>query len=244
MRRPRDSGRPSRRRRLLLIVAASVRHPLPGLLPWPRRPPRLPPTGQAPVIPDLAPGCPAPCCSVSRRGFLAARASAGGVPSRGRALGFRRVRPASPMQPVPHSGGLEGPGPVECWGEGPGAPACRKVQALDWARQPGLTSGAPVPHPARSACPHPVTSLGGRTAWQVGRRRQCSDPQDPPWASPTPGPGFGGRPGNPPMASPRADTREAKSLTIWLTPLVETNGGIRIRGPWVQSGARPSGSAS
>lgn len=168
MRRPRDSGRPSRRR-LLLIVAASVRHPLPGLLPWPRRPPRLPPTGQAPVIPDLAPGgsqrgCPAPCCSVSRRGFLAARASAGGVPSRGRALGFRRVRPASPMQPVPHSGGLEGPGPVECWGEGPGAPACRKVQALDWARQPGLVSGAPRTPPSPECLSSPCDVLG----WKDG----------------------------------------------------------------------------
>lgn len=128
MRRPGDSGRPCRR--LLLIVASSIRASTvrssfrgPGVhhhAPRPRA--RLLPS------PDLDPGCSrrerrAAYGSVSRRGFLAARPSAGAAV--GRVPGFRRVRLACPVQPVPHSGR-----PGGALGEGPGAPACGKVQAL------------------------------------------------------------------------------------------------------------------
>lgn len=183
MRRPGDSGRPCRR--LLLIVASSIRASTvrssfrgPGVhhhAPRPRA--RLLPP------PDLDPGCSrrerrAACGSVSRRGFLAARPSAGAAV--GRVPGFRRVRLACPVQPVPHSGR-----PGGASGEGPGAPACGKVQALGRA---GSLSWCLESSP-RGVLGGWCMAARGWGALAGGEERQCSDPRDLPWASPTPGRG-------------------------------------------------------
>lgn len=196
MRCPWVSGRP---RRLLLTVASSsiqtstVRSPFRGPGVHCRAPSHRP--GTRDPLP-WTPGRsrrerPALCCFVSRRGFLAARAlagaTAGRVPSRGQALGFRQLRPACPVQPVPPT--LGGPGGLS--GEGPGATACGKVQVLGRARQPELASGAlpqpgaPVLAPWSPRWGAWRSGVGG--PWQVGRRRQCSDPQDLPWVPPAPG---------------------------------------------------------
>lgn len=183
MRRPGDSGRPCRR--LLLIVASSIRA---STVRSSFRGPGVhhhapPPAGQAPAIPRPGPRVlteGAPC-----RLWLCLQTRLSG----GEALGRRRRRQSSglPTGPPGLSGAARTPLRKARWsvGGGPARPSVREGAGPGPGREPELVPGVLTPWGPWGVV-HGGQGLGG----PAGREeRQCSDPRDLPWASPTPGRG-------------------------------------------------------